>query len=402
MSRPGRERICAAIDFPTWREAEPFARAVAPEVGMLKVGLELFAAEGPPAVRAAAALGRPVFLDLKLHDIPNTVEGAARSAAAAGRRSSPSTPPAGDEMVRAAVRGARRAAPRARRHRAHQPRRRRARAHRPGRSGRRRRGPAGAPGGGGRRRRARLLARTRWPRSAPPSGPGPLLVVPGVRPPGAARGDQARVATPAEAVAAGADVVVIGRPLREGGDPAAAARAIAATLDRRGRDGTGTLRRLAALGGASRRPSPRSWSWPSSGTGSGAPAQGAPGEVTIPDLGTTLGGLLGLLGLLLAFTFGMAGERFDRRKTLVVEEANAIGTAWLRDRPRARADACAGPRHPPRVHAGPARRGELRKRAAGRRPWSGRSKLHEAALGRHRRRPPRPRPRRPRRSSSPR
>jgi hypothetical protein len=54
------------------------------------------------------------------------------------------------------------------------------------------------------------------------------------------------------------------------------------------------------------------------------------GEVATPDLGATLGGLLGLLGLLLAFTFGMAGDRFDRRKTLVVEEANAIGTAWLR------------------------------------------------------------------------
>jgi hypothetical protein len=49
-----------------------------------------------------------------------------------------------------------------------------------------------------------------------------------------------------------------------------------------------------------------------------------------PELGTTIGGLLGLLGLLLAFTFGMAGARFDARKTLVVEEANAIGTAWLR------------------------------------------------------------------------
>ena len=55
-----------------------------PHVGMLKVGLELFTAEGPPVVRAAAALGRPVFLDLKLHDIPATVEGAARSAAATG------------------------------------------------------------------------------------------------------------------------------------------------------------------------------------------------------------------------------------------------------------------------------------------------------------------------------
>jgi hypothetical protein len=54
------------------------------------------------------------------------------------------------------------------------------------------------------------------------------------------------------------------------------------------------------------------------------------GDVATADLGTTLGGLLGLLGLLLAFTFGMAGDRFDRRKTLVVEEANAIGTAWLR------------------------------------------------------------------------
>jgi hypothetical protein len=62
--------------------------------------------------------------------------------------------------------------------------------------------------------------------------------------------------------------------------------------------------------------------------GSRRRAGGGPGTLT--DLGTTLGGLLGLLGLLLAFTFSMAGERYDRRKTLVVEEANAIGTAWLR------------------------------------------------------------------------
>lgn len=54
------------------------------------------------------------------------------------------------------------------------------------------------------------------------------------------------------------------------------------------------------------------------------------GSSEVPEMGTTVGGLLALLGLLLAFTFGMAGERFDRRKTLVVEEANAIGTAWLR------------------------------------------------------------------------
>jgi orotidine-5'-phosphate decarboxylase len=61
-------------------------------------------------------------------------------------------------------------------------------------------------------------------------GPAPLLVVPGVRPAGAAKGDQARVATPAEAVASGADVIVLGRPLRDAADPAAAARDVARTL----------------------------------------------------------------------------------------------------------------------------------------------------------------------------
>jgi orotidine-5'-phosphate decarboxylase len=223
------DRICAAVDFPSWRAAEPFARAVAPHVGMLKVGLELFAAEGPSAVAAAAALGRPVFLDLKLHDIPNTVEGAARSAAASGAALLTVHASGGAEMVRAAVRGA---------------------------GGRVRilavtvltslDGPAlDAVGLAG----PPQAAAVRLARLAVGAGAGglvcsphevaavraavgaaPLLVVPGVRPPGAAKGDQARVATPAEAVRAGADVVVIGRPLRDAPDPAAAARAIAASL----------------------------------------------------------------------------------------------------------------------------------------------------------------------------
>jgi orotidine-5'-phosphate decarboxylase len=223
------ERICAALDFPSLAQAEPFAQAVAPHVGMLKVGLELFAAEGPPAVRALAALGRPVFLDLKLHDIPNTVEGAARSAAAIGASLLTVHAAGGEAMVRAAVRGA---------------------------------GP-----------RVRVLAVTvltsldaaaldeiglvgppeaavlRLARLAVDAGagglvcspqeveavraavgPGPLLVVPGIRPAGAAIGDQSRVATPGAAVRAGADVIVVGRPLREGGDPVAAAQAIAAEL----------------------------------------------------------------------------------------------------------------------------------------------------------------------------
>lgn len=222
-------RLCAALDFGTWQAAEPFARAVAPVVGMLKVGLELFAAEGPAAVRAAAALGRPVFLDLKLHDIPNTVEGAARSAAASGASLLTVHASGGPRMVEAAVKGA---------------------------GGRirilavtvltslddRQLGRIGlaGPTEAAVVRLARLAAEAgagglvcsplevAAVRAA--VGPAPLLVVPGVRPPGAAAGDQARLATPAEAVRAGADVVVLGRPLREAADPAAVARAIAATL----------------------------------------------------------------------------------------------------------------------------------------------------------------------------
>ena len=115
MSTPATpaERICAALDFPSLREAEPFARSIAPQVGMLKVGLELFLAEGPAAVRAIAALGRPVFLDAKLHDIPNTVEGAARGAAATGpaEPGAPTGPPRGHSPSHPAPRSGRCSSP---------------------------------------------------------------------------------------------------------------------------------------------------------------------------------------------------------------------------------------------------------------------------------------------------
>ncbi|HEX9291735.1 MAG TPA: orotidine-5'-phosphate decarboxylase [Anaeromyxobacteraceae bacterium] len=224
-----RDRLCAALDFPTWSAAEPFARTIAPEVGLLKVGLELFVAEGAPAVRAAAALGRPVFLDLKLHDIPNTVEGAARSAAATGASLLTVHASGGAEMIRAAVRGAGPqvgilavtvltsldAATLARV------------------------GVAGPPEDAVvRLARLAMDAGARGIVCSPLEvaavraavGPGALLVIPGVRPPGVALGDQNRVATPREAVRAGADVLVLGRPLRDAPDPAAAARAIAREL----------------------------------------------------------------------------------------------------------------------------------------------------------------------------
>jgi orotidine-5'-phosphate decarboxylase len=225
----GPERICAALDFPTLAEAERFARRIAPHVGMLKVGLELFAAEGPAAVRSIAAIGRPVFLDLKLHDIPNTVEGAARSAARSGARLLTVHASGGPAMVEAAVRGAGPgvkvlavtvltsldaaalaaiglAGP-------------------PGEAVVRLARLAVAAGAGG------LVCSPQEVRAVRAAvGPEPLLVIPGIRPAGAAVGDQARVATPAAAVADGADVLVIGRPLREGSDPAAAAQRIAAEL----------------------------------------------------------------------------------------------------------------------------------------------------------------------------
>jgi orotidine-5'-phosphate decarboxylase len=225
----GRERICAALDFGAWSAAEPFARRIAPHVGMLKVGLELFVAEGPGVVRAAAALGLPVFLDLKLHDIPATVEGAARSAAITGASLLTVHAAGGDAMVRAAVKG-----------------------------------------GGGKLRVLAVTVLTSLDDAAleaiglegPPEtavvrlarlavgagaggivcsphevaavraavGAGPLLVVPGIRLAGAAPGDQARVATPEAAVRAGADVIVVGRALRDAADPVAAAREIAAAL----------------------------------------------------------------------------------------------------------------------------------------------------------------------------
>jgi orotidine-5'-phosphate decarboxylase len=223
------DRICAALDFPTWAAAEPFARQIAGSVGVLKVGLELFAAEGPSAVRAAAALGRPVFLDLKLHDIPNTVEGAARSAAASGAAFLTVHAAGGPDMIRAAVEGA---------------------------------GPGvrilavtvltslddaalaavglAGPAEAAVLRLAKLAVgagaqglvcsphEVQAVRAA--VGPSAFLVVPGVRPAGSDVGDQRRVATPAQAVRGGADLIVVGRPLRDAPDPVAAAQAIAASL----------------------------------------------------------------------------------------------------------------------------------------------------------------------------
>jgi orotidine-5'-phosphate decarboxylase len=228
----GRERIVAALDVPDLVAAAALARKLDGHVAMLKVGLELFVAHGRAAVDAVKTVSLPVFLDLKLHDIPNTVEAAARAAANIGAAILTVHAMGGSAMMRAARRGLE-----------------------AGANGRlppkllavtvltslaeddlRAIGISGSPADA-----ALKLARLALEAGADglvcsPAevgllrrelGPGPLLVVPGIRPAGAATHDQRRTGSAREAVRAGASLVVVGRPLREAADPAAAADALA-------------------------------------------------------------------------------------------------------------------------------------------------------------------------------
>jgi len=215
-------RICAALDVPDLAAAERLASRLAGHVGLFKVGLELFVAHGAAAVEAVRKFGSPIFLDLKLHDIPQTVEGAARSVAALGVEYVTVHASGGAEMIRAA----RRALPRTRLLAV---------------TVLTSLGPQDLQGIGLARDAVSRLARLAIAAGADgvvcspqevaalraELGPGPLLVVPGIRPAGAASGDQRRTGTPAEAVRAGASILVIGRPLRDAADPGAAADAIA-------------------------------------------------------------------------------------------------------------------------------------------------------------------------------
>jgi orotidine-5'-phosphate decarboxylase len=98
--------IFVAIDTPDLMRANAIAEAVRGHAGGLKLGLEFFAANGPAGVEHIAGFGLPIFLDLKLHDIPNTVRGAARSAAAIGAKLLTVHATGGREMIAAAVEGA--------------------------------------------------------------------------------------------------------------------------------------------------------------------------------------------------------------------------------------------------------------------------------------------------------
>jgi orotidine-5'-phosphate decarboxylase len=225
------KRLIAAIDTPDLVQAQALVRGVAPHCGLVKLGLEFFLRHGPEGF-AAAVQGNPVFLDLKLHDIPNTVAGAVRSLLPLGAAMLTIHAGGGAKMIEAAAKAA-------------------------GAGSQRPKilavtvltsldeaalADMGVAGGTGAQvlRLARIALENgadglvcsphEIARLRDAFGATPILVVPGIRPAGAALGDQARVMTPEEAVQAGADYIVVGRPITEAVDPGAAAALIAASI----------------------------------------------------------------------------------------------------------------------------------------------------------------------------
>jgi orotidine-5'-phosphate decarboxylase len=223
--------LIVALDTADPQRARSWASAVAPHCGMLKLGLEFFLANGADGVRRIDDL--PIFLDLKLHDIPNTVAGGVRAVLPMAPGLLTLHASGGTAMIEAARRTADEAG-----------------ARRPkllavtvltslNAEALHETGVAGGP-----RQQVLRLARLALAAGADglvcspqevamlrdALGAGPLLVVPGIRPAGAAMGDQARTMTPGEAARAGADWLVVGRPITHAADPAEAAASIAAEL----------------------------------------------------------------------------------------------------------------------------------------------------------------------------
>ncbi|HET7452476.1 MAG TPA: orotidine-5'-phosphate decarboxylase [Thermoanaerobaculia bacterium] len=231
-----RDRICVALDFSSGAEARDFAAGVRGRCGWFKVGLELFVSEGPGFVSEIARSGR-VFLDLKLHDIPNTVAAATRAAVRTGAALVNVHASGGLAMMEAARVAAAEEAARLGRERPAviavtvlTSLSREAFAELPF-SG----DPASAAlalsrlaaeaGLDGVVCSAEEVAAIRAAR-----GPEFLTVVPGIRPSGADAGDQKRVATPGVAVRAGASILVVGRPVTKAADPAVVLDRIAAEI----------------------------------------------------------------------------------------------------------------------------------------------------------------------------
>jgi orotidine-5'-phosphate decarboxylase len=223
-----RQRLIVALDVSTAAAARTIVAAVGDSAHAYKVGTQLYTAEGPAIVRELLGSGRRVFLDLKYHDIPNTVGAAVREAAQLGVDMLTVHASGGGKMLRAAVEAAQATKPdllvlavtvltsmddvEL--------------------------GMIGVRGGTLEQvLRLAALALSNGCQGVVASaleaaalreefGHDFAIVTPGVRPAGSGPRDQARVVTPAEAIAAGASHIVVGRPITEASDPAAEARAI--------------------------------------------------------------------------------------------------------------------------------------------------------------------------------
>jgi orotidine-5'-phosphate decarboxylase len=229
MTNPSRNPVFCALDTTDVGKALAWANAIKPWVGGLKLGLEFFNANGPQGVARLAEVGLPVFADLKLHDIPNTVAGGIRAVLPLGVSIVNVHASGGAAMMKAAADAAATAG-----------------AKRPkviavtvltslDASDLAAAGVSGSPAD--QVLRLAKLAKASGLDGVVCSaheieplrracGPDFVLIVPGIRPAGATLADQKRVMTPREAFALGATIIVIGRPITEAADPAAAARAI--------------------------------------------------------------------------------------------------------------------------------------------------------------------------------
>jgi orotidine-5'-phosphate decarboxylase len=231
LSNPAPAPVAVALDAPDLETAARWAGLVTPHVSTVKIGLELYLRYGPEVVASIrGASGVRVFLDLKLHDIPATVAGAARAVARLRPDLLTVHAIGGPEAIRAAVQAAPGTTVAAVTILTSQSETDLARA---GMAGgvhdtvMRLAGLAVAAGARGLVCSPHEVAAVRAE-----VGPDITLITPGVRPAGADNHDQARVATPEEALRAGADLLVIGRPITGAPDPGAAAAAIAASLRR--------------------------------------------------------------------------------------------------------------------------------------------------------------------------
>jgi orotidine-5'-phosphate decarboxylase len=223
-----RRRLIVALDVPDTKSALTLVDKLAPTCHWFKVGLELFVAEGPAILEPLVQRGHSIFLDLKFHDIPNTVAGAVRSAAGLGVRMINVHASGGPAML-AAAKAALEDVP----------------------------NPpqllavtvltsmdqaqvTAAGVNRSPREQVELLARMCLdarihgfvcsPQEVGTlralTGPEGVLVIPGIRPAGGEIGDQRRIATPADALRAGASYLVVGRPITQAPDPEKAANAI--------------------------------------------------------------------------------------------------------------------------------------------------------------------------------